>query len=391
MVSRRRARPSADGQPIVISAPTLKEAYRKVKEELGEEAVILDSRTVTRRQSLGLGSEKMVEVRVQPSGTTPVTAGRIAPGSWSVPAPASMQQPGLAREITREVDRIEELVEAISRQYEERHRQAAVFRDNALARTFLEAGARPGTIEKFLTRFTSETGKEATDRVAALTWLTENLQASNCDWDGFYGCHAFLGRPGCGRTAMVYRIAAKLQELGRKTLVLAIMPEHRGETRRLQTEASARGFDAAVIQQQSQLEKSEAHLARYDVVLVDLPAFGAGAMNTGGPLHRWLAVNPSFHRHLVIPLDSDPEDLQDLALAAKDWHCDWIAASRCDLTGKTGKFLDFSEMVPLPYSLLGRKAGQAMELEIASSGGILDLVLGTSLAPADPPQQEGIA
>jgi flagellar biosynthesis GTPase FlhF len=387
MDSTRRTRPSVDGQPMVISAPTLKDAYRKIKAELGDDAVILGSRSVTRRQAVGLGNERLVEVIVQ-AGGTPRPRGLGA----RRPASARVSQPGTSdswsKEITREVDRIEELVQVISRQYEDRDRKAAIFHDNPLAEALVASGARPSTVEKFLTRFTSETGNQAGDRVAAITWLTENLRASNCEWDGFYGCHAFLGRPGCGRTSMIYQAAAKLQELGRRTLVLSIMPEHKGEVRRLQAEASRLGFDAAVIQRENQLAKSEAHLARYDAVLVDLPAFGNPSMALGGPLHTWLATNPSFHRHLVLPLESDPDDLVELSLAVKDWHGDWVAVSRCDVSRRQGKFLDFSDLIPLPYSLIGERTGQEVDLKIAGSGDILDRVLGRE-TPGPVTEQQG--
>lgn len=390
MVSRRRARPSVDGQSIVISAPTLQEAYRKIKLELGDDAVILGSRNVTRRQSLGLGNEKLVEVMVQAPGSDQ-HQGNVARPETSRPMTGQTQGIPQAEDLIREVERIEDLVQAISDQQDDRHRQAAIFQDNPLAETLIEAGTTPATVEKLMTRFITETGKPAADRVAAITWLTDNLRASNCDWEGFYGCHAFLGRSGCGRTTMIYQAAAMLQKLGRKTLVLSIMPEHKGEVRRLQNQASALGFDAAIIQKESQLAKSEAHLARYDAVLVDLPSLDSPAMALDGSLHTWLATNPSFHRHLVLPMECDPSDMTDLSVAAKDWHGDWISLSRCDITSKTGKLLDFSNLFPLPLSLVGEKSAGQAQLSIASSGDLMDRVLGTAGFPAAIDKLDGVA
>lgn len=373
MDSHRRTRPSVDNRPVVVTAPTLKEAYRKIKNTFGNEAVILNSRTVNRRQSLGLGNEKVVEVTVHPPGQ-PLPARSSTPGMGPTSSGNSAVH---STEIAEEVARIEQLVLAIREEYDDAHRRHSLLADNPLGTTLIQAGTRAETVEKLLTRFIGATGKNPTDRVGALTWLTENLRASNCDWDGFYGCHAFLGRPAAGRTTMVLQAAAKLQELGRKTLVLSVMPGHTGEVRRLQTAASEMGFDAAVIQDRHQLAKSEAHLARYDAVLVDLPAFGHAAMDVGAPLHTWLAGNSGFHRHLVVPLDADLDDLLDLAQLGREWHSDWIAASRCDLSRRPGKFLDLAEIFPVPFSLLGELGNQGMTLSIAASGAILDRVLGT--------------
>ena len=366
----------------MISAATLKEAYRRVKQELGDDAVILSSRSVTRRQHQGLGNEKTVEVVVQPPGfTSGRPLGRRVPdqqtGATADPKPAAV----LPGELGQEVARIEQLVQEISNHYQDQSRRATILEDNPVAESLLQSGARPATVEKLMTRFISETGKEVGDRVGAITWLTDNLRASNCDWDGFYGCHAFLGRPGCGRSSLIYQAAARLQELGRRTLVLCLMPEHKGEVRRLQAEASRLGFDAAVIQRENQLVKSEAHLVRYDAVLVDMPALGSPQMSVGGPLHGWLANNPSFHRHLVVSLETDPDDMEQLVTAAKDWQGDWVAVSRCDLTGRKGKFLEIGDLVPLPFSLVGERTAGGPQLEIAGSGAILDRILNQGSGP----------
>ena len=257
MVSRNRTRPSADQVPVVISAPSLKEAYRQIKQEYGDDAVILNSRTVTHRQSLGLGNEKVVEVTVNPPGQ-PLPSSEGLPG-MSGTTTSSAATPPLPGEIEAEVERIEDLVKAIQEEFENHNQRGRILRDNPLGSCLLDAGTRAETVEKLLTRFTSATGKSPDERVAAINWLIENTRASNCDWDGFYGCHAFLGNAGCGRSEMVFNAAARLQEQGRKTLVLSVMPGNTGDVRRLQTAASELGFDAAVIQNRQQYTHRQRH------------------------------------------------------------------------------------------------------------------------------------
>ncbi len=63
--SHRNSKPSVDGAPVVVSANTLKEAYAIVREDYGEDAIILGTRTVNQRQELGLGHERQVQVTVQ--------------------------------------------------------------------------------------------------------------------------------------------------------------------------------------------------------------------------------------------------------------------------------------------------------------------------------------
>lgn len=367
MVSHNRTRPLADNQPAVISAPTLKGAYKLVKESFGDDAVILGSRTVTKRQALGLGHEKVVEVMVQQQGSTApgfpgLNSGQGTTGSID-PSPAALQV---------EVERIEELVASIASEYDKLDLSRSIIRNNPLAETLVQAGASLTTVEKLLTRFSSESGQQPNNRTAALAWMGENLRASNCDWDGFYGCHAFLGPEGAGTSDLILEAAAQLQQLGRRTLVLNVLPEDSGRIRQLQVEASRLGFDAAVIQKPQQLARSEEHLTRYDVVLVDMPPIGHPQMAESRTLHSWLSGNTSFHRHLLVPSTQDPRDMGRLVRASRNWNCDWLGLTRLDQTDNPGKVLDFADGMPLPISLTQNNG----QVEIASSGRLLDFILG---------------
>jgi flagellar biosynthesis GTPase FlhF len=383
--------PSVENGPRVFRATTLKEAYRKVKMILGDQAVILGSRKVTQRQNMGLGQEHLIEVLAAPPGTPGGPLVWPEHGHSEAPRPAAQQAHGgsidsaaeLERSLELEVERIEELVRAIGDEVQSSQKRSALLQANPLAETLMESGVQTETMEKLLTRFTSETGKSPQDRVEALNWITDNLRASNCEWEGFYGCHAFLGMPGSGRTSLVLEVAARLKTLGRKTLVLMVMPEDSSEVRRLQTAASKLGFDGAVIQKPGQLTRSAHHLERYEAVLVDMPALNSRDMAPGAALHSWLAGNASFHRHLVLPLDGDPGELPSLVATARDWQMDWLAVSRCDLSAQAGKILEFQDRLPLPYSLLSQRGDNGgNEIEIASSDSLVDRMLGTGSRPA---------
>lgn len=348
-----------------------------VKQQFGDDAVILGSRSVTKRQPLGLGHEKIVEVMVQ----TPV--GFTGLNSSESTSSSSFETNGATQlEMVAEVERIEDLVASIAQQYDKLDLGASITRNNPLAESLLSGGASAETIQKLLTRFTSETGQAANNRVAALAWLGENLKASNCSWDGFYGCHAFIGPMGMGQTDLILRAASQLQKLGRRTLVLNVLPEDNGQIKQLQLEASRMGFDAAVIQKPGQLMRSEEHLSRYDVVLVDMPHLGHQEMKSGGALHGWLSDNTTFHRHMLIPSTQDPRDMKSIIDSSRGWNCDWLGFTRMEQTGCPAKLLDFTDNIPLPISLIQDRG----QVEIASSGQLLDFILGQSNTLSDPPK-----
>lgn len=382
MRSPRNSKPSVDGAPIVVTARTLKEAYKIVRDDYGEDAVILGTRTVNRRQEQGLGHEREIEVTVQMPGTSAPQnpRGRLRPAATLDAGPTAAgpvrSTENVNEQIIREVARIEELVASIAEDHDRVVRNQLPFCDNPLAETLIDNGASPAAVNKLLTRFSSETGNNPGDRPAALAWLTENLRASNCAWDDFYGCHAFLGEAGSGRSDLVLSAAGVLQGMGRRTLVLSLMPQSSGYIKRLQVAASQEGFDAAVIKQESQLAAAEKHLTAYDVVLVDMPGLRQEVMAEGGVVHDWLARNASFHRHLLVPLDKDPAEMAWLTLASRTWNCDWIAITRRDLSSRPAKVLDLLEEIPLPMSLLASNPAHGGELAIARSDQVLDSILG---------------
>lgn len=351
--------PQGDGGLATVLAPTLQDAYRRVKKDFGHDAVIVGSRTVERRQ--GLGRQRAVEVTVQTDAGAAVAARRSAPAESGE---------GLAVEVAR----IESLVASLEEQHARIMSDRPAATANPLARTLSEAGAGDETVAHLLARFSGETGKPENDRPGFLSWLEENLAASNSDWDGFYGCHAFLGRADTGRSDLVLAAAAALSSRGRRTLMLSIMPAHRGEVRRLQTAAAAGQFDAAVIQNTDRIAAVAEHLAEYDAVLLDLPDLDEEPMATGGELHRWLAANEGFHRHLVLPLDGDVRDQADLAPEARSWNCDWLTLTHTHRSRQWGKVLDLQRSFGLSLSLLAASTAAGTP-EIASAGAVLDRML----------------
>lgn len=348
----------------VVEAPTLKEALRLVRQKYGDDVHVIRSRTVSRRQPGSLGQKKSVEVLIQRE------AGRAVGGMLDWPAGPDTGGGGrLAGEIAAEVARIEELVRRIA------VKQAGTggmhrCRDNPVAEALVRAGADPGVVVRLSDRCQAETGAEPRDQQALLAYLRRSLATGSGTWQDMAGLHVFLGPAGGGRSGMVLSLAAKLSELGQQVLVLSLLPRHAGEIRRLQAAAAAADFDAAVIQKARQLGAASTHLGAYSVVLLDAPAFKGGDGQEIEELQRRVIQHPSYHRHLVFPLDRDLMDSQDIVAQAKQWHCDWLALTRLDQTPRRGKLLNLLDLLPLPVSMVHATA-EAAEAPIMASPDLL--------------------
>lgn len=376
MATGSSSRRAPDDGPVVITAPSLATAHRRIRDRYGDDAVIISTRSITRRHELGLGHERGVEVVVQPSGTP----GRQARAT--VPSFAPAADGGIPPELLQEIERIESLVEQVAAEYERGRADEGWLARDPAAGPLLAAGTSPATVRRLQARCAAALGRAARDGAEFRAWLATQLRASNCGWEGFYGCHAFLGDSGCGRSDLVLAAAARLQARGRRTLVMAALPSDPGHVHRLQETAAAGGYDAAVVNEARHLAEAEPHFASYDAVLVELPRLDDPSMALGGPLHGWLAPHGGFHRHLVVAADRDPADRPDLGGVVRDWNCDWVAFSRLDRTVRPGKLLDVLEAVPLAVSLVGRDPLHGGDLAVGASSALAELVLPQAAAPA---------
>ena len=241
----------------------------------------------------------------------------------------------------------------------------------------LTVGATLPAVRHLQRLFRAEAGGDDTPG-AARNHLAGLLRTSGGGWRDLAGCHLFLGGPGAGKTDLVLSVAARLKEMRRRILVLSYAPRHGGEIRRLQEEASARGYDAAILRDAAQLSGGLEYFEQYDVVLIDTPSLDGRAL-ADDELHRLFADHEEVHRHLLLPVDADLAERERAWAVARTWNCDWLALTRLDLTARAGKLIDILLAAPLPLSLLSGGAWPGPGAEIATPARLLERILDTAM------------
>jgi hypothetical protein len=381
MANHALRKPSPASRSMAVRASTLKGALKEARTRYGEHVRIIGSRSLNLRQQAGLGQDRMVEVLVEVQGPGALNE-RTAPlaGTGS-PRITSADEPDLTPVIEREVERIEQLVSQLATR---RHLAGKVEDDlqlYPLAAPLLAAGASAARVRQLAELFAAEHPGPQADLPAAMAALRSHLRAGDAGWDHFGGSHVFLGDGGAGKSDLVLALAARLQAAGRSTLVLKLLPRHGGTVRRLQLEAAAHGYDAALIQRPEQLPRLGEHLARYETVLVDTPSLFAEEFIRAGEMQRYISQNETFHRHLVIPLDLDLRDGSDLWEAARLWNCDWTAVTRLDRTKRHGKLLDIQYRTQLPFSLCTAGPWPERRPFLARPENLISLLVGEQSLP----------
>ena len=363
MEFHRNSMPPVDGRTTVVTGSTLSEAFRNVRQEFGPDAVISGSRSRSRRKSSGWGTEQVIEVMVETGIGRPDKTEQVAGD--------------LTGEIRYEVERLERMVEDICQTAVPETGEVQEARTNPLAGYLVENGASKGAVDRMLTRFVSETGNPPTDRPGAIAWLTGYLGTGQADLGEWEGNHVFLAEHPEDRLGMVLQLAGRLTEIGRRVLVVSVLPDPERDEPRLKNIAATAGHDAAVVREVGQIQDLESCLADYDLVLVDLPALTDHQLAEGGPIHGWLASNEKFHRHLLIPMDRDFQDLEDLRDAVRSWNCDWLSLTRLEGTRRAAKLLDLIDRIPLPISFMSDNAMGEGILAAATAELLLDRILTT--------------
>ena len=366
----RNNTPPVDGRTTVVTGRTLSETYKLVRQEFGPDAVISGSRTNTRRKRSGWGTEQVVEVLVENPAAT-LTRNDKNPSTAD----------SVTDEIRFEVERLEKMVEDLCASGGPNSSVDGPNMVNPLGELLVRNGASHETVARLLTRFSGESGLPMDDRPAAIGWLTEYLGTGETTLSEFSGLHAFLGEHAGDRLDLVLHLARTMTNLGRKVLVVSIVPDPERDLPRLRTMAAAAGHDAAVVHDPDQLEEIQEHVTGYDVALLDLPVLTDPALGEGSPIHKWLGSNLQVNRHLQIPMDRDFMDLADLREAARLWNCDSLALVRLDGTRRPAKLLDLIETIPLPVSILAENATGDGYLEAASPELLIDRVLASQEGP----------
>lgn len=377
MKFHRNNTPQADERWAVVTGPSLSETFKKVKKEYGSEAVISGSRTRSRRCEHGFGTEQVVEVMVERSGS--IEASR--------PESAATVDDMTTR-IRYEVERLERLVEDNRGQHDAPSDAPIPGTIDSMTDFLTANGASPSAVRKMMTRFRGETGLPLTDRPGVVAWLRSYLEAGNEPLESWQGSHAFLCEQQGERLDLVLHLARRLTESGRKVLAVSVLPDPDRDVARLQNFAADAGFDAAVLRDTDQLEHFGNRLEDYDLVLTDLPALTDPAMTDGGLIQQWLAANTGFHRHLQIPMTRDFLDLADLGEAARLWNCDSLALTQLDGTRRPAKLLDLVDALPLPVSVMLENGAGTGILRHATPDNLLDTILTAESAQAFTPGLE---
>jgi len=417
-----------------FEAASMQEALSVIKQEMGEEAFILSTKTKQGRGPLGLGGDAVIEVTaaVDDAEPLPVNGGTYglrpplanrpieipptpqaaprptaqAPAPPKAPPPPPMDLQPLRRElleikgavealkdqetknltILRELDQMKALLSRIQR-------QGMPATQIQLPPSLLElyGGLVSNDVDPMIAlrlceytqrALTEEGDGETVDPERARLFLRRVIAnfipvASPIQIEpGKLRVAALVGPTGVGKTTTIAKLAAYAKlELKQKVALLTLDTFRMGAVDQLQQYAQILQVPMHVALTVEDLRSALRFYQDRTLVLIDTPGHNPKDTEVLDQLRRFLEELPDVETHLVLSATTKPKDLSDIALRFEPLKPSRLVFTKLDETSTYGPILSTLVRVKRPLSYLGTGQEVPQDLELATSRRVADLIL----------------
>ena len=266
------------------TAPDMRQALRAVREQLGEEAVILSSRRtaqgveITAAVDFDAGSLEAPAAIATPAAAPAPAPARAAPASAAVlpapePPPLFAEQSDVRAEIMgKELQTLRRMLETQLAQlaWNDRTRRAPVHTE--LLRELTEIGIAQDLADHIISQL-DERVDLTQGRRFAIAGLSQYLLVTGDRWLDNGGTVAFVGATGVGKTTMLAKLAVRwILRHGPKDLALVASDTVRiGAQDQMQALGQLLGVPVHVPERFEALPELVSRLERHRLVLIDTP------------------------------------------------------------------------------------------------------------------------
>lgn len=296
-----------------LTAPTMPEALRLIRDQLGPEALILSTRKV-----------------VGPQGTP------------TLEITAAMEEPELS---TRPVEPLPTLPDP--------QKPVAHPGEPALLASLRAHGVSPDLLERIASALPGLCAAGFKE-IEALEMLLGRV-APFRPWHEVLApgkAHVFVGPHGAGKTTLVAKLAIQAHQNGQQAGVISLDTQKVAGFEPLAATADALGDTAHLVTDAPTLRAAAASLGPRTMLLVDTPGLNPYAPAGMAALHKTLAgLGLPLVAHLVVPANLNPDDMALLPVAAHRFGLTSLIPTRMDATSRFGAVLSTAAAASLPLGL----------------------------------------
>ncbi len=395
-------------RPRRYEAADMPEALRRIRDDLGPDAIILDCRPLRPTGLLGLlrRSRRGLEVWAAPGA--PAWTDRPIPFPYPYPVPQPPVAEGapaasLGEEIRASIARLEGVVAELTRSGRLGQLPGSLQQQH---RRLIHQGLEVALADELVQAVTEELSPRALDSEDLVASATRRHLERRIAIRGPIqvergrGKVVFLvGPTGVGKTTTLAKLAAGFALVQRKRVVLATMDTYRiAAVPQLRTYAEIMGLPMAVAYNPQELAELLARYADADLVLVDTPGRSHRRSDQIAELRAFREAAPTAEVYLTVAAPTRYEDMLEIAESFAghlrrpashndhlDVHLDGLVLTKLDETTAHGAAVSLACRTGLPVAYLTTGQNVPEDLEVATSSRLAGLVVDAPDGPATVP------
>lgn len=358
-------------------AGSVESAMRAARQELGEDAMLMNSRP-SPPEMRHLGGYEVVFATM---GKAPASS---FPQGGSPPRTATIDPPRASRDLTAEVALMRRELERMSLALERANtRTPGCFHPwiEEVYAELVQASLDPDIAFAIARRLDARSLALNPDdtREALLAEISQHFSVAPSLGKGQGGARkiaAFIGPPGVGKTTALVKLAVQQGVAARRpTQILSVDTQRVGGSEQLRTFSTILGVALQIFQTVGALGQALEQSGRHQLTLIDTPGLGNAEMAQNADLARFLEAQPEVDTHLVLSCSMQSTDLTRVADRFAAFGPAKLLFTRLDETQSYGSIVTQAFRMGLPVSFLTTGQRIPDDLEAASRNRIVELVL----------------
>ena len=188
---------------------------------------------------------------------------------------------------------------------------------------------------------------------------------------------ALVGPPGSGKTTTLVKLAVNYGLAARRPVLLLSMDTYRvAAADQLRSYAAILGVGFQVLETVASLAQAIEENRGKELIFIDTPGLGYGELEDSASLGNFLSTRGDIDTHLVLSASMKPADLSRMVDAFGILRPQHLLFTKLDETGSYGPILSEAARTAKPLSFFTNGQRVPEDLEVASRERLLDLVLG---------------
>ena len=345
-----------------------------VREELGEDAIVLDTRSVRAAKFMGLGAREQVEVMAGVD-EEPIA---ILPEVKRAPVPAAA--PARAEEAPEQAtEQLRELWQEIRRIKNQMN--ASIEEKNPWIQLLKHSGISPEMLDLPVEEIAA-----VQDRSTLVNMLSGVLSKHTAEPSGSGSVIALVGPTGVGKTTTLAKLAARyaLQE-GKRVAIITCDTFRIGGIEQIRVYARILNVPLEVVSTPADMEQAVARHSDADVILIDTIGRSQRSTLQLGELKELLAPARPTEIYLVVSAGSSPGVQMDVVRSFSVLCPNRLVISKVDESDQLGCIFSLPISTGLPITYITNGQNVPDDLQMGESHLLADLVLGAATGGATAP------